>query len=253
MLSRAKARATYVQTIYPRISRTWGTTTMALTTHFIAVVLGAYIFYVTFVMRESTEGVWTNRIEELWIRVDDHASPDRTKALFNIVADRVARTFTRIVGKKVFSPRIVGVSGSLSLACVSFVYGAFFQFLAWLVIVGSDSIKRHVNANDAAVMMNAVPTFIVLGFQLFGIAAVFGFIALLPVITISPIWAWVSCIPTMLVLLGFGRVAYLRQLTAQEMTLFAALVVSLVSDVLLIIVIRQSLRWMLATFRRKID
>jgi hypothetical protein len=227
---------------------------MATIIHIIALILGAYIWYLTFVMRETTEGVWINRIQELWERIDAHSksTPERTIALFNVVANKVNRTFNRIVGVKIISPRLVGISVSLSFASATFILGAIFELLAYLIVKYSDSIKQLYSSPDAATRANAatvmhsVPVLMVPGLIFLCVSAAFALLAFLPIFFKSRIWEWVSCVPTILVFLLFSRAIYLKLMTVQQMTFYGAIVASLASDILLIIIIRQSLRWMLA-------
>jgi hypothetical protein len=220
--------------------------------HIVAALLGAWVFYLTFVMRESTEGKWVNRIEEMWIRIDDRnkAVGETTKSLFNVVAGKVSRTFNRIVGTKIFSARLVGISGSLSFATAFFIYGAFFELMAYFVVAYADLIKRMVS--NAATLQHAVPLFIVAGIVLFLFCGFCAMLAILPIAFKSPIWAWISCAPTILGFLLFVWLVFLHKMNGSHLTLLLAPVLSLSSDILLLIIIRQSLRWMLAstTLRR---
>jgi hypothetical protein len=215
---------------------------MALTLHIVALLIGAYIFYLTFVMRESTEGKWVNRIDEFWIRIDDRSKAvgETTKSLFNALAAMVATAFNRIVGVRVISPRLVGISGSLSFASAFFVVGTLFELLAYFVLKYPQLWKGSPDVH------NSVPLFIGFGAALLLICGVLALIALLPVVFRSPFWAWMSCTPTFLVVLMFFRLLYLHRINAVTLTIPVALVVSLASDILLLVIIRSSLRWMLA-------
>jgi hypothetical protein len=219
---------------------------MSLTLHILVLLIGAYIFYLTFVMRESTEGRWVNRIDEFWIRVDDRskAAGDTTKSLFNALAVKVAAAFNRVVGVRIMSARLVGISGSLSFASAFFVFGALFESLAYFVTKYPQLWQGP--ASSAPNVHNSVPLFIWFGATLFLISGVLALVALLPVVFRSSFWAWLSCTPTFLVLFMFFRLLYLRRVNAMTLPLPVALAASVASDVLLLVIIRSSLKWMLA-------
>jgi len=225
---------------------------MILILHVVAALLGAYAFYLTFVMRESTEGKWVNRIEELWIRIDERnkAVGETTKSLFNAVAEKVSRTFNRIVGTKIFSLRLVGISGSLSFTTAFFIFGAFFELIAYFAVEYADLIKR--TSPHAANLQRAVPLLIVVGVVSFLFCGFCAMLAILPIVFKSRLWAWISCSPTTLVLLLFFRLVYLHKMNGGQLILLLALALSLTSDILLLIIVRLTLRWMLAniTLRR---
>ena len=58
--------------------------------HIIVGLIGAYLVYLTFAMKESTEGVWVNRIANFWIELDDRKKSigESTKILFSKLADQ---------------------------------------------------------------------------------------------------------------------------------------------------------------------
>lgn len=91
---------------------------MTLALHILAPLFGLYLWYLTYVMRETTEGKWVNRIEELWVRIDDRSkvSGSKTKLVFSAVATKVTKILDQVFGVRIISPRVVGVSGSLSFA-----------------------------------------------------------------------------------------------------------------------------------------
>lgn len=70
-----------------------------------------------------------------------------------------------------------------------------------------------------------------------------GMLFVLPVIFKSRFWVWLSCLPAVLSLWVLIRVLSLRTLAAGPLTLVLSFIVSLVSDVVLVAVTRQSLKW----------
>jgi hypothetical protein len=92
----------------------------------IAVVgVGCLAFYVAFFLYPDQEGRLQNRIEDVWVSVNDRAKVTGrlSIALFNRVAAIVERLFNRIFGARRFSYRLVSLSMNLSLAIP----------MAWLV------------------------------------------------------------------------------------------------------------------------
>lgn len=100
------------------------------------VSVGLVALYVALFMYEDEEGRWQNRIDELWISVDDRARKvgNRTTALFNQVGRAVNLGLNRLFGEKLFSVRMVAVSTSLSIGAV----------MLFLLVVMPPSAKERV-------------------------------------------------------------------------------------------------------------
>jgi len=198
------------------------------------------------VMRESTEGKWINRIEELWIRIDDRnkAVGDSTRELFRAVAAKVTSAFNRIVGTKIISLRMVGLSGSLSFTSVFLFFGLFFALLSYFVIAYSDKIRQVSPAADK--LEHSVPLLILAGLFFFAIGLLCAALAILPIVFKSRIWVWLSCFPTILFLSLFLRSVYRHLAGAGQFGIVAALALSLASDIILLVIVRESLKWALA-------
>lgn len=219
---------------------------LALAFHILAAAVGIYVFVLTFVMRETTEGRWVNRIEEFWIRVDDRrrAAGGRWLSLFKATAAKLIRVFNRVVGERMLSLRLVGISGTLSFTSLSLFYALMFGLLSYLFIAYHDLIKQKIPGTTNLELMTAV---VIIGCVLSAVFAImFGALACLPVIFKSRFWVWLSCLPTTLAFLFFLRVAYLRALTKGALAIFLSLIISLASDVLWVAVVRQSLGWITA-------
>src|SRR5258708_14664775 len=84
----------------------------------LAAIIGSLAFYVRLFMYEDEEGKWQNRIDKLWVAIDDRAklTGSKTSALFNKVAAVVTRAFDGIFGRKLLSFQFIGVSSCYSLA-----------------------------------------------------------------------------------------------------------------------------------------
>ena len=217
-----------------------------LIVHAASGVLGFYLLYLTFAMRESTEGKWVNRLEELWIQIDEHSRTvgETTRALFGRLAGMVTTLFNRILGRRMISVRVVGISGSLSFASLFFVCGLALEFLVYLVVNYS-----RVSKNPDASIIALIPKIPIVawGGLVFLLAAGF-FLALaaFPILFRSPVWAWISCFPTAFWLFGTYRMFQSRIAYENQLAICLALSISLASDLLMLVLIRQSLRWLVA-------
>ena len=111
---------------------------LVLASRILAALLAAAAFYFAFFLYEDEEGVWQNRIENLWASIHDRAKVTDTTstAVLNKIGELFKRFFASLYGKKLLSFRAVVVSIDLSLA------GAFFLpmllFLGALVAIRSD-------------------------------------------------------------------------------------------------------------------
>jgi hypothetical protein len=91
---------------------------LILASRVVAGIVGALAFYFAFFLYEDEEGIWRNRIENLWVSVYDRAkvTDSNTTALFNQIGQTVIRWSNHLFGKKMFSLRAVVGSVNLSLA-----------------------------------------------------------------------------------------------------------------------------------------
>lgn len=80
--------------------------------------VAALAFYLAFFLYEDEEGVWQNRIDDLWRAVNKRAKGTEgvTVALFNKIGQILNGGFTQIFGKKLLSFRSFAISINLSLA-----------------------------------------------------------------------------------------------------------------------------------------
>ena len=211
-----------------------------LIVHIIVGLIGAFLFALTFVMRESTEGVWVNRIEEFWIEVDDRKKSigESTKILFRKIADKVSRAFNCVFGPKLISVRTIGMSGSLSFASFFLILAVIFEGVSYFIIKHSEVLKPELTKQ--------VPLLAILGIGLFFVAGFCLLLAVLPILLKSPVWAWISCIPTVFLLELTYQLFHKHLGNAKEYGIALALAISFASDVLLLMLVRQSLRWILA-------
>src|SRR5580658_3564218 len=72
----------------------------------LAVCVGALAYYAAFFMYEDEEGEWQNRIEKLWVAINDKeklAGGNQASAFFNKVAYVTTRGFNKVLGRRLFS------------------------------------------------------------------------------------------------------------------------------------------------------
>ena len=130
------------------------------------------------------------------------------------------------------------MSGSLSFA-------SFFLFLAAVVASVCYLIFTHSQLMKAD-FSTQVPLLIVFGIGLLVVGGVCLLLAVLPVLSRFRIFAWLSCIPTALFSSFFVYRLILRHnANAGQYSSVLALAISFASDLLLLVLVRQSLRWIL--------
>ncbi|MBZ5493827.1 MAG: hypothetical protein LAO76_23150 [Acidobacteriia bacterium] len=97
--------------------------------HLLIGLLGLVLLYMAFFLTETAEGGLQNRLEELWIRVDDlsRTALSRQAAFLQQIAKLLSHTFDWIFGKKLLSAKAAVTSISLSSAAV-FLFWSFIHF-----------------------------------------------------------------------------------------------------------------------------
>ena len=83
----------------------------------LAAVNGCVCFYLAVFMYEVEEGQWNNRLEDLWVRIDDlsKATEQRSIAIINRIAGTLSKGADWVFGHKLLSLRTVAASLNLSL------------------------------------------------------------------------------------------------------------------------------------------
>jgi hypothetical protein len=112
----------------------------------VAGVIGALALYVAFFMYENEEGIWQNRLDELWVSIDDRSklTDRKSTALFNSAGQVLTATLNRLLGTRLWSFKAVGVSIDLSLG-VSLLVG---QFLS--LFLGGNGMSRSLILGNVA-------------------------------------------------------------------------------------------------------
>ena len=80
----------------------------------LAIVVGCATVFVALFMYEDEEGKWQNRIDELWLAIDDRARITGRKAvaLLNKMSDIVTAGLDRVFGHRLLFFRSIGASTS---------------------------------------------------------------------------------------------------------------------------------------------
>jgi len=95
--------------------------------HFVMGLTGLLLLYVGLFLTETEEGLLNNRLEELWVRVDDLQTIAMTRqaALLQQVSSLVAAGLAKLFGQKLVSIKSVA-------ACLCFAMGSIYLSLALL-------------------------------------------------------------------------------------------------------------------------
>jgi len=104
--------------------------TLSFTLKIMLTVFGAMCVSIAFLLREDEEGRIQNRLENLWIKIDDlqKQAVSRHIAFIRTVSDAVSNLFNRVFGSKIFSIRSFCISTCLSIALIFLTIFSFNYF-----------------------------------------------------------------------------------------------------------------------------
>lgn len=196
--------------------------------------VGLLACYAGLFLYEDEEGRLQNRVERLWVAIHERSSAGRTSAFFGNIAGVVTRGFNRFFGQKLISFQLVGVSTCCSFATMFLL--AFVAFVAKEVGVFGPSPPLPPGVS----MMRLSTTVLVTGL-------VFSLLAVLPSMFPSRWAVALSMIPA-----GFCGCGFLYMMITHLSTppkrwsFFWALYLSLGSDILLLVLVRFTVRWVSA-------
>jgi hypothetical protein len=184
-------------------------------------------------MEKSTEGIWVNRIEAFWIHLDDcrKAIGETTKALFRKIANIVSGLLDQIFGKRMVSVQAFCSSINLSLASLCFLAAASTYQFAHMRQTPPPLI--HYLSLMAAVGVVAC----LMGFACMSLVV-------LNAIRPSALWRPLSCLPVGMWLFGASALALQHMAGKAQFEIGVAMLISFTSDLVLLIAIRKSLRWL---------
>jgi hypothetical protein len=203
----------------------------------LAAIVGTLAFYLRLFMYEDEEGKWQNRIVKLWVDIDDRAklTGSKTSALVNSIATIVTRAFDRSFGRKLLSFQFIGVSSCYSLA------GSWLLAFFVLMILSrpSDPLGLGPVPQDLSKALPFMEHFLLVG------GLIFLLLAVLPSIISSRWLVGLSLIPVFfLTAVLVGELIGRHHVPEKHVAFFAALLASLLSDILLLILVRFSIRWL---------
>ena len=197
--------------------------------------VGTLLGYTVVAMFPDEEGGLQNRIENLWISIDDKqkSAVGRAIAILNRAASYVTRIYNHILGSRLISIQMIGVSSASSIA------GFFISGALLLLTLLYLSLSRH-----AAV----TPQFNVSLWVIGALCFVFGSAVLVFAVLPSVIRNWfglaVSLAP--LLLFAYGSVLVVKRqhgaLISNQVTFLAGLVIGVLTDIFVLAAVRLSLR-----------
>ena len=203
---------------------------------FVALLVGLLAYYIAVFMYEDEEGKWQNRIEKLWVDINDREKQAGTKAsaFFSKVAAITTKVFNSIFGPRLLSARFVGTSICWSLATM--------LLFALLALQAKRLLGRlDLSPTDLASFWHAELVVLITGL-------LFSFLAILPSLWHSRWAVALSLLPVIFFFFGFLLVLLVRthSLKPENWGLILGLALSLLSDVLLVGLVRFTVRWVSA-------
>jgi hypothetical protein len=199
----------------------------------LAFVMGLVAYYVAFFMYEDAEGKLQNRIEQLWIAVNDRKriTGSTASALFNKIASVVTRTFDRVFGHKLLSLQLIGVSVCYALAGLFLFISLFFL---WIQIqLGKTTTTLPPEVTQSLPLVIKVTAIIGLTMLVLGI---------LPALKRSFITVFLSLVPVAFLVSGIIKVALRHEVSEQYVVLMLGLFFSFLSDVAFVVLVRVTIR-----------
>lgn len=203
-------------------------------------IVGVLLVYTVVAMFPDEEGGLQNRIENLWIAIDDKqkSAVSRAIAILNRAASYITRVHNRVLGPQLISVQMIGVSSSPSLAGF-FVSGALL-FLTLLYVSLSRRVAITPQFNVSLLVIGALSL-------AFGLAILV--FAVLPSIIHNWFGRIVSLAPLSLFIYGSVLIAKRQHgaLISAQVTFLVGLVIAVLTDILALAAVRISLRLMAST------
>jgi hypothetical protein len=196
---------------------------------------GVLLVYTVATMFPDEEGQVQNRIENLWVVIDDKqkSALGRTTALFNRIGSYVTRVYNRILGVRLISVQMIGVSSASSIA-------GFFLFSGFLLLgLLYLSLSQHAKVTP---QFNAA--LLLIGILCLAIGSFVLIFAILPSLIRNWFGRTLSLLP--LLLFSYGMVlaviGHKTSSTATLLAVLAGLFIGIVSDVFVLAAVRFSVR-----------
>lgn len=200
----------------------------------LSAAIGFLALYAALFMYQDETGKWQSQIETLWVAIDDrrNLTGSKTSALFNKVGAVVTRGFNAVFGRKLLSFQSVGVSSSYSFA------GMFLLTFFLLVIALQPGILTPPLSEDLS------KTFAFLEHACLILGLIFFLLAALPSLSPSRWFVGLSLLPCLFLAAGLIYMLRTHRVSQRHVAFFAALVLSLISDILLVALVRFTVRWL---------
>jgi hypothetical protein len=125
----------------------------------LAGIAGALLLYVAFFLYEDEEARMQNRLEEIWVRIDDLQGSAMSKELAFLqgVTRTTSAILDRLLGHRFLSLQSIAVSMAFSLASV-FFWEAFFLYYVEVSTTSMDEIWP-LFFGAALVVLGSLPSF----------------------------------------------------------------------------------------------
>jgi hypothetical protein len=216
-------------------------------------VFGGTLFYTAVTMFPDEEGELQNRIENVWIRVDDlHLTVvGRVTAIVNRIGAYVTRIYNRVLGTRLISIQMVGVSSASSIAAFFLFATVLFYSLLYLSISKHAPVKPEFNGaliivGTFCLIVSVIP--LVFAFIPSLIRNWFGhIISLIPLLLASYVMTW--AIVYHQGLSGVHMPSGVPATRGIQVSLLAALYIGVATDIAVLAAVRSSVR-LIATSTR---
>ena len=194
---------------------------------------GGLLVYTVVTMFPDEEGKLQDRIESLWVVIDDKQKSEvgRATALFNRIASYVTRIYNCILGRRLFSLQMVGISSAPSI-------GGFFIFAAILLLILLYlSLSQH---SPVTPKFNAA--LFIVGIVCLILGSFFIVFAALPLLIRNWFGRAISLLPLLIFVYGMGLISLRHQSTSTQLTVIAGLFIGIASDIAVLAAVRVSVR-----------
>jgi hypothetical protein len=122
----------------------------------VAGVVACVCFYTAFFMYEDEQGLWQNRLEELWTSIDDRCKVTHSKAvaLFNKIGQKSKELSTHLFGHRLFSLQAIVTSINLS------TFGALTAIFLY-AIISAFAYLMNAPKLKVAILAGGIPLFLI--------------------------------------------------------------------------------------------
>jgi len=198
---------------------------------------GAVALYISLFLKEDREGKIQDRVDALWVAVDDRQklTGSRAAAIFNKVATVVSDAFDRFFGPKSVSIQVIGVSSSLAFAAL-FLLGGLILGVLLHMLKALPAHPTNLPANiDAS--LSIVTTFCLI------VGSVLVVVSTLPSVWPCRFTRTLSLLPAVFFVWAIVNLMRHHTVTVLQSAVLLALIFSTFSDITFLAIVRASIRW----------